>query len=80
MTTSVRVLFFFPGSLVPDLGLVGHPDDERRVYVLASGDKYYVGIEERRFLKQRLARHVEQRGANWIRTYKADGVAYVMPV
>ena len=77
MATSMRVLFF-QAFLVPDLGLVGHPDAERRLYVLASGDKYYVGVEEGRFLKQRLAKHIAQRGARWNRTYKADGVAYVV--
>ena len=70
----------FPGSLVPDLGLIGHRDDDFRVYVLASGDKYYVGVEEKRFLKRRLAKQAEQRGAHWNKVYKADGVAYVMPV
>ena len=70
----------FPGSLVPDLGLSGHPDDDYRVYVLASGDKYYVGAEERRFLRKRLLKQAEQRGAHWNKVYKADGVAYVMPV
>ena len=69
----------FPGSLVPDLGLTGQPDGEYRVYVLASGDKYYVGVEERRFLKQRLVKQAEQRGAHWNKVYQADGVAYVMP-
>ena len=37
----------FAGSLVPDLGLTGNPDEEFRVYVLASGDRYYVGVEDR---------------------------------
>ena len=70
----------FAGTLVPDLGLAGDPNDEFRVYVLASGDKYYVGVEERRFLKQRLLKQIEQRGAHWNKVYKADGVAYAMPV
>ena len=70
----------FAGSLVPDLGLTSNPDEEFRVYVLASGDRYYVGVEERRFLKQRLVKQAEQRGAHWNKVYKVDGVAYVMPV
>ena len=70
----------FQGSLVPDLGLRGGPDDEFAVYVLQSGDKYYVGVVERRFLKVRLAKHAEGRGAHWNKVHVPDGVAYVMPV
>ena len=53
---------------------------EYRVYVLASGGRYYVGVEVGRFLRQRLLKQAEQRGAYWNKTYKADGVAYVMPL
>ena len=75
----VNARTIFPGNLVPDLGLKGDPEDEFCVYVLASGGKYYVGIEERRFLKQRLTKQFEGRGAHWNKTHAPTGVAYVMP-
>ena len=70
----------FPGTLVPDLGLRGAPEDEIAVYVLQSGDKYYVGAVERCYLKVRLAKHAEGRGAYWNKVNVPDGVVYVMPV
>jgi predicted GIY-YIG superfamily endonuclease len=71
----------FPGNLVPDLGLRGDPEEQFRVYVLqGSGEKYYCGVEERRFLKQRLTKQFEGRGAKWNRTHPPDGIAFLMPV
>ena len=70
----------FAGSLVPDLGLKGDVEDEFRAYVLQAGDKYYCGVEERRFLKQRLNKQLHGKGADWNKKHKPLGVAYVMPV
>ena len=74
------------GSVVPKLGLVSNADFEFRVYVLEcaplrgeSEPTYYVGVQHKTKLEERLRKHMTGNGADYTKAHKPQGVAFVMP-
>lgn len=77
---NVNTVYWSPS--LPELGLVGDPSADLRVYVLRCGGRFYAGITERAQVPRRMQIESQQgpSAPNFVKKYRLTTVLGVWPV